>query len=118
MGNAITFPLPTIPGPAASDEHVKEVIRQTEQQLRQLMAERREVTKRIRTVKQTITGLANLFDDVGTDPASLELLGRNRRSRPRGITRGCRQILLDAQRPLTSREVCDELQRRAPGIAG
>jgi hypothetical protein len=102
--------------PRASDDHVKEVIRQTEQQLRQLMAERREVTKRIRTVKQTITGLANIFDGAVTDLASLELNGRYRPSRPRGITRACRQVLLDARRPLSSREVCDELQRRVPEL--
>src|ERR1700722_19247694 len=100
----------------ALDDHVKEVIRQTEHQLRQLMAERKAVSKRIRTVKQTITGLANIFDDAVTDPASLELIGRYRRSRPRGITRACRQVLLEARRPLSSRDVCDELQRRAPEL--
>jgi|ERR1700733_11112826 len=102
--------------PRALDDHVKEIIRQTEQQLRQLMAERKAVAKRIRMVKQTITGLANIFDDAVTDSASLELIGRDRRSRPQGITRTCRQVLLDARRPLSSRDVCDELQRRAPAL--
>ena len=72
--------------PRALDDHVKEIMRQTEQQLRQLMAERKAIAKRIRLVKQTITGLANIFDDAVADSASLELIGRYR-SRPRGITR-------------------------------
>jgi hypothetical protein len=101
--------------PRALDDHVKEIMRQTEQQLRQLMAERKAVAKRIRMVKQTITGLANIFDDAVADSVSLELIGRYR-SRPRGITRACRQVLLEAQRPLSSREVCEELQRCAPGL--
>lgn len=112
--------VPTSPAgdtrPGALDHHVKEIIRQTEQQLRQLMAERKAVAKRIRMVKQTITGLANIFDDAVTDSASLELIGRQHRSRPRGITQACRQVLLDAGRPLGSRDICDELNRRVPAL--
>ena len=102
--------------PAALDDHVNEVIRETEQQLRQLMAERKAIVKRIRTVKQTITGLANMFNEAVTDPASLELIGRYRRSRPRGLTQACRQVLLDAGRPLNSRDLLDGLKRRAPAL--
>jgi hypothetical protein len=114
MENVSAFPADNSQ-PRSLDDHVKEIMRQTEQQLRQLMAERKAVAKRIRMVKQTITGLANIFDDAVADFASLELIGHYR-SRPRGITRACRQVLLEAQRPLCSREICEELQRRAPGI--
>src|SRR6201993_4711050 len=43
--------------------HVQEVIRQAHGELRQLLLQRSEIMKRIGTVKQTISGLANLFGD-------------------------------------------------------
>lgn len=98
------------------DSHVTELIRLTEQQLRELMEERRVVAKRIRTVKQTIVGLANLFGNTILDSASLALVGRPRGTRQRGITRACRQVLLDARRPMTAREVRDELKRSVPAL--
>jgi prefoldin subunit 5 len=55
-------------GSHAQDDHVKEVIRQTEQQLQQLKTEREEITKRIRTVKQTIAGLSYIFHNGITNP--------------------------------------------------
>jgi len=43
--------------------HVQEVVRQAHDELRQLLQQRSEIMKRIGTVKQTISGLANLFGD-------------------------------------------------------
>ena len=43
--------------------HVQEVIRQAHGELRHLLQQRSEIMKRIGTVKQTISGLANLFGD-------------------------------------------------------
>ncbi len=43
--------------------HVQEVIRQAHEELRMLLQQRADVMKRIGTVKQTISGLANLFGD-------------------------------------------------------
>ena len=43
------------------DGHVQEVVRQAHEELRQLLQQRADVMRRIGTVKQTITGLANLF---------------------------------------------------------
>jgi hypothetical protein len=102
--------------PYAPDSHVTELIRLTEQQLRQLMEERRVVTKRIRTVKQTIVGLANLFGNTILGSASFDLVGRPRGTRRRGITRACRQVLLNARRPMTAREVRDTLQLSEPAL--
>jgi hypothetical protein len=103
-------------GSLPPNQHVKELIQGTEHQLKQLMEERREVAKRIRTVRQTIVGLANLFGDTILGSASLDLVGRPRGTRQRGITRACRQVLLDARRPLTAREVRDELTRSEPAL--
>ena len=43
--------------------HVQEVIRQAHDELRQLLQQRADIMKRIGTLKQTISGLANLFGD-------------------------------------------------------
>src|ERR1700749_3662117 len=114
MENAL-ISMPDNSRPRVLDDHVKEIIHQTELQLRQLIAERKAVAKRIRLVKQTITGLANIFDESIVDSVSTVLTGRCC-SRPRGITRACRQVLLEARGPLGLRDICDEVQRRAPAL--
>ena len=91
--------------------HVQEVLRQAEQELRQLLQQRIEVMRRIGTVKQTIAGLANLFgDDVLSDDL-LELLDRKNNRRHPGFTKACRATLMQANRPLSAREVCVSLQQ-------
>jgi hypothetical protein len=44
--------------------HVQEVVRRAHEELRQLLQQRAEVMRRIRTIKRTIDGLASLFGDV------------------------------------------------------
>ena len=43
------------------EDHVQQVLRQANEELRSLLRRRAELVKRIGTVKQTIAGLANLF---------------------------------------------------------
>jgi len=99
-----------------ANRHVQDVIRRAEGELRQLIEERAEVTKRIGTVKQTIVGLANLFGDSILDAALLDLVDRKSGPRQPGITRACRKVLLEAGRPMSARDVCDEIQRSLPGL--
>jgi hypothetical protein len=100
--------------PVPSNLHVQEVIRRAEHELRHLMDERTELTTRICTVKRTIVGLANLFGDAILDAALSELVGRDSGTRQPGITRACRRVLLEAGRPMSAREICDEIQRSVP----
>src|SRR5271169_4435370 len=102
--------------PGGANPHVQDVIRRAEGELRQLIEERAEVTKRIGTVKQTIVGLANLFGDGILDAALLDLVDRKSGPRQPGITRACRRVLLEAGRPMTARNVCDEIQRTLPAL--
>jgi hypothetical protein len=95
--------------------HVVDVMRQAELELRQLIVERAQVTKRIGTVKRTILGLAKLYGDDILDAVGLDI-DRKPGSRQPGITRACRKVLMEARRPMTAREVCDELQRTAPSL--
>src|SRR5712671_3130625 len=66
--------------------HVQEVIRQAHGELRQLLEHRAEIMKRIGTVKQTISGLANLFGDGVLNEELMELVDRKSSGRQPGFT--------------------------------
>ena len=96
--------------------HVQQVVRAAHEELSQLMRQRAEIMKRIGSIKQTSVGLANLFgEDVLSDDL-LELVGRKNSGRQPGFTKACRMVLMEAARPLSAREVCDQIQRRLPPV--
>jgi len=94
--------------------HVQEVVRQAHEELRQLLQQRADVMRRIGTVKQTIVGLANLFGDDLLSDELLELVDRKSGGRQPGFTKACRMILMEANRALSARDVCDRIQERMP----
>ena len=94
--------------------HVQEVVRQAHDELRQLLQQRAEVMRRIGTVKQTIAGLANLFGDAVLSDELLELVDRKSNGRQPGFTKACRMVLMEANRPLSARDVCDQIHNRMP----
>jgi hypothetical protein len=96
--------------------HVQEVIRQAHEELRQLMQQRAEIMKRIGTVKQTISGLANLFGDSVLNEELLELVDRKTSGRQPGFTKACRMILMEAGRAMNSRDICDYFQEKMPEL--
>src|ERR1700731_48090 len=96
--------------------HVQEVVRQAHEELRQLMQQRADVMRRIGTVKQTIVGLANLFGDEVLSDELLELVDRKSSGRQPGFTKACRMILMDSNRALSARDVCDRLQQKSPPL--
>src|SRR5579863_7035442 len=102
--------------PAGANPSVQDVIRRVERELRELMEARAEVTRRIGTVKQTILGLANLFGDGILNQALSDLVDRKAGPRQPGITRACRRVLMEAGRPMSGLEVCDEIQRTVPAL--
>jgi len=95
---------------------VHEVVRAAHDELCLLMQQRAEIMKRIGTVKQTIAGLANLFGDDVLGDDLLEMIDRRPNGRQPGFTKACRGVLMEARRPLGAREVCEDLERRAPAI--
>lgn len=99
-----------------SNSHVQDVIWQAERTLVQLIEERAEVTKRIGTLKQTIVGLANLLGDGVQSAALLDLVDRKGHSRQPGITRACRRVLMEAGRPMSVRDVCEQIQSQVPEL--
>ena len=102
--------------PGTNDSHVLEVVRQAHEELRQLMRQRADIMKRIGTVKQTIVGLANLFGDDILSEELLELVDRKTNGRQPGFTKACRMILMEAQKSLSAREVCEQIQQRMPPV--
>jgi hypothetical protein len=96
--------------------HVQEVIKAAHEELRQLMRQRADVMKRIGTLKQTIAGLANLFGDEILGEELLELVDRKSGGRQPGFTKACRMALMEANQPLSVREVCERIQDRLPGV--
>lgn len=93
--------------------HVEEVVRQAHEELRQLLRQRAEVMRRIGTIKQTIAGLANLFGEDVLNDELLELVDRKGSGRQPGFTKACRMVLMDANRALTARDVCESIQQKA-----
>ena len=96
--------------------HVQEVIRQAHDELRQLMQQRAEIMKRIGTVKQTISGLANLFGDGVLNEELMELVDRKSNGRQPGFTKACRMILMESRRAMNSRDICDYFQEKLPEL--
>ncbi len=95
---------------------VQEVLRQAQEELRGLLQQRASLMKRIGTVKQTISGLANLFgDDILSDELQ-QLVDRKPSGRQPGFTHACRVLLMEAERPLSVREVCARMGERMPAI--
>ncbi len=100
----------------ASGPHVQEVLRAAQDELKILLQQRAEIMKRIGTVKQTIIGLANMFGDEVLSEDLLELVDRKSGGRQPGFTKACRMVLMEADRPLGARDVCEQIQRRMPPL--
>lgn len=96
--------------------HVQEVIRQAHGELRHLLQQRAEIMKRIGTVKQTISGLANLFGDELLSEELLEMVDRKSSGRQPGFTKACRMILMEAGRAMTARDICDYFEQKMPAM--
>ena len=96
--------------------HVQEVIRQAHGELRQLLQQRAEIMKRIGTVKQTISGLANLFGDELLSEELMELVDRKNSGRQPGFTKACRMILMEGRRAMNAHDICDYFQQKMPAL--
>ncbi len=95
---------------------VQEVIRQAHGELRQLLQQRSEIMKRIGTVKQTISGLANLFGDAVLNEELMELVDRKTSGRQPGFTKACRMILMQSGRAMNARDICEYFQQKMPAL--
>lgn len=80
------------------------------------MQRRAELMKRIGAVKKTLAGLAIVFGDSVLTDEMLTLLDRKSAGRQQGLTRACRMLLMESDRPVAARPVCQALQTKFPGL--
>jgi len=92
--------------------NVQVIVKLAHCEMRRLIQQRADITRRIGTIKQTIAGICNLFgDDELSDDLRQLVKGKAVVRRP-GITQACRKVLMDAGCPLTVRNVCEQIQQR------
>ncbi len=96
--------------------HVEEVLRQAHDELRHLFQQRADVMRRIGTIKQTVAGLANLFGDSVLNDELLELIDRKSSGRQTGFTKACRTCLMEANRAISARDICDRIHEKFPNL--
>jgi hypothetical protein len=103
------FPIPP------HTNHAEEVVKRAWEELRSLRQQRADIMKRIGTVRQTILGLATLFEGSMSDDELLDLNGRKANGRQTGFTKAIRIVLMQSVTPLRASEVRDRLE--AQGIS-
>lgn len=97
-------------------DHVLEVVRSAEEELRRLLRQRAGLMKQIGTIKQTLAGLANIFGKSVLSEELLALVEGSPVARQPGFTRACRMVLMASATPLSARQVCERLHSESPGI--
>jgi hypothetical protein len=100
-----------------ADSNVLAVLQAAREELDTLLRRRAEITRQIGTVKQAIIGLANVFGGPVLQDAVLQLMDHRTTNRQSGFTRACRYVLTEANRPLNSSEMCEELRKKFPEVA-
>ena len=115
MNSAAEQDVAVSPAPPA---YVREVVCSAGQQLAGLVHQKAEIMRRIGTIKKMLAGMANLFGNEILDDDLLLALERGTRSRGKGFTPACRQVLMESRTPLHTRDACAEMQRRFPDLAG
>jgi len=95
---------------------VRVVIGRMAEELHVLIQQRDEVVRKICTVKKTVAGLVILFGSDQAHPSMPEMLGYKDARRP-GLSAECRLALMNADRPLSAREVRDRVVQRLPSLA-
>jgi hypothetical protein len=94
----------------------EKVIGEIRELLSSLERERRLIVRRICTIRQTIVGLASVYGEQIFDEQLLELVSRRTNKRRSGLTKTCRMVLIQAGRPLSAREVCNQIMSQNPPL--
>jgi chorismate mutase len=107
------------PEVAASGERHRPVdllLKQVHDELRQLLAERSQVIRRIGTAKKTLAGLAMLVGDHNLATELFESTVGRPSTRQAGLTKACRVILMRAESPLSVHQVFEEVRKAHPNM--
>jgi hypothetical protein len=113
-------PAECVSTPAVDSEHIDRVIGRIQNELQSLVLERAAIVKRIRVIKLTIAGLADVFGAgiTDTDEELRDLLStrpaRNGDHVHPGLTDECRRTLMEFSHPLTTRQLCGRIAEANP----
>jgi hypothetical protein len=88
-----------------------EVVRKVTAELKELTCEHYEIMKRIGNLRRTLSGLATIFGNSVIEMAPDTTGGKNYSWQ--GFTNICRLILMSAETPLSSRQVCALVKQRS-----
>jgi len=109
-----------VPPQAVHPEDVERVVGRIKRELSLLLQERAAIAKRIRSIQNTIAGLADVFAvDIGDEELwdVLPEQSAHRKSRHhRGITDACRRALMEFSQPVTTHQLCDKMQETSTSI--
>jgi hypothetical protein len=93
--------------------NIQPIVNSAREELRHLLQQRADITRRIGTIKQTILNLCSLFgDDELSDDDLREFAEHKPATRRPGLTQACRAALRKLDRPLTARELSEHLQQQ------
>jgi ribosomal protein L17 len=102
--------------PINNNVDLKAIIETAREQIRQLTKQRKETSNRIRTIKSVIQGLVSLYGDDLLSEELHHILAQKHKNRNAGFTDACRTALRQADKALSTREVCSLLQQRYPNV--
>jgi hypothetical protein len=105
-----------------SREDIERVVGWAHAELDLLSLKRAAIAMRVRVIKTTIVGLADVFGSTLTDeelrtlPPTLPV--RRTAGSRQGLTQACRQTLMASSTPLTTPELCRRIEETHPEILG
>jgi hypothetical protein len=91
-------------GTATTDENLRHVLALAREHLRELLQQRAVLLRRITTLRRTLSGLAEVFGDHGSEEERKDL-GKAIIMRNLGLTGACREALMSSRRPLVCSDV-------------
>ena len=89
---------------------LEQVIEYAQTEVRVLLHQRAEITKRITAIRRTIADLVRTFGRNVSSQKRLTLIKPQKRNRRTGLTDACRSVLIKALQPLTVHEVVERMR--------
>ena len=99
-------------------EDVERVVERIQQELQVLRTEHAAIARRIGLIKNTVSGLAEVFGPgvVGQELQHMLSAPVVTRRRTRGLTDACRELLREAAGPLALKQITAEILQRNPSL--
>jgi len=95
---------------------VELVIEYAETEVRALLQQRAEITKRLTAIRRTITDLARTFGHNVLGQGQMTSARPPKRNRHTGLTEACRSVLMKAAQPLTVQEIVEKMRGGNPDL--